>query len=123
MRAHLRGRTAIIEQKLRFDPVCSVCSRKRWDNDSAFPKRKLCLNLVSPSEDSDLEYDFQFLTKKEYEQIDEKHAWFVVGEILNLTEAADVNEYLVDHDISTRGKDSFRFANKSLFKLYEVIHV
>jgi uncharacterized protein with ParB-like and HNH nuclease domain len=95
--------------------------RKRWDNDSAFPKRKLCLNLVAPSKDSDLEYDFQFLTKKEYKQNDENHVWFIVGDILNLTEAVDVNDYLLENDISELGKEKFRHANKTLFKLYEVI--
>lgn len=95
--------------------------RKRWDNDSAFPKRKLCLNLLAPSKNGDLEYDFQFLTKKEYEQTDENTFWFLVGDILNLTEAVDVNDYLLENDISTLGKEKFRFANKTLFKLYEVI--
>lgn len=96
--------------------------RKRWDNDSAFPKRMLCINLISPSKDGDLEYDFQFLTKKEYKKVDENHIWFSVGDILNLTEAVDVNDYLVENDISTLAKEKFRFANKTLFKLYEVIH-
>jgi len=95
--------------------------RKRWDNNSAFPKRKLCLNLLATSENDDLEYDFQFLTKKEYKQGDENHFWFSVGDILNLTEAVDVNDYLLENDISTLGKEKFRFANKTLFKLYEVI--
>lgn len=95
---------------------------KRWDNDSAFPKRKLCLNLISPSEDNDLEYDFQFLTKKESEKTDENQLWFLVGDILNLKEAVDVNDYLVERNILAFGKEKFRFANKTLFKLYEVIH-
>jgi len=95
--------------------------RKRWDNDSAFPKRKLCLNLVSPSKDGDLQYDFRFLTKKEYKQTDENHVWFSVGDILNLTEAVDVNDYLLENDISELGKEKFRYANKTLFKLYEII--
>jgi len=96
--------------------------RKRWDNDSAFPKRKLCLNLLSASENSDLEYDFKFLTKKECKVKDENHIWFAVGDILDLEEAVDVNDYLLENDISDFGKDKFRFANKTLFKLYEVIH-
>ncbi len=95
--------------------------RKRWDNDSAFPKRKLCLNLVAPSKDGDLQYDFQFLTKKEYKQTDENYVWFAVGDILNLTEAVDVNDYLLENDIAELGKEKFRYANKTLFKLYEVI--
>lgn len=96
--------------------------RKRWDNDSAFPKRKLCLNLISPSQDNDLEYEFSFLTNKEYKSNDNDHYWFAVGDILDLKEAVDVNDYLLENDISEYGKDKFRFANKTLFKLYEVIH-
>ncbi|WP_227807468.1 DUF262 domain-containing protein [Lutibacter profundi] len=34
--------------------------RKRWDNDKAYPKTKLYLNLVSKSEHSELEFDFAF---------------------------------------------------------------
>ena len=97
--------------------------RKRWDNDDSFPKRKLCLNLVaSADDDGDLEYDFKFLTKKEYKQNDENHFWFSVGDILNFEEAVDVNDYLLEKDISEYGKEKFRYANKTLFKLYEVIH-
>ena len=32
--------------------------RKRWENDDAFPKRKLYLNLLSKSKEFDLLYDF-----------------------------------------------------------------
>lgn len=97
--------------------------RKRWDNDLAFPKRKLCLNLLSRSENSDLEYDFKFFTKKEYDQVDKDHFWFAVGDILDLKEAVDVNEYLLSKDIhSLAGTEKYRFANKALFKLYEVVH-
>ncbi len=44
--------------------------RKRWDNSSAFPPRKLHLNLLKKYSDEDdegldLEYDFYFLTEKE----------------------------------------------------------
>ena len=96
--------------------------RKRWDNDSAFPKRKLCLNLVAPAKDGDFQYDFQFLTQVEQKRVDENYVWFVVGDILNLTEAVDVNDYLVENDISELSKQKFRNANKTIFKLYEVVH-
>ncbi len=95
---------------------------KRWDNDLAFPERKLCLNLILPSDNSDLEYDFRFLTKAEAKQRDEDHFWFVVGDILNFKEAVDVNDFLLDQEITTFGKEKSRFANKTLFKLYDVIH-
>lgn len=96
--------------------------RKRWDNDAAFPKRRLCLNLIDFANNDDLQYDFRFLTKKEYTSSDDSHIWFVVGDILDLEEAVDVNDYLVERDISSLGKEKFRIANKTLFKLYEVIH-
>lgn len=95
--------------------------RKRWDNDSAFPKRLLCLNLLSPAENNDLAYNFQFLTDEELGQSDENNYWFIVGNVLSLKEAVDVNDYLLDHNIAKYGKDKFRFANKTLFKLYEVV--
>lgn len=96
--------------------------RKRWDNDSAFPKRKLCLNLIEPSKDSDFEYDFRFLTDKEYKEKNEHYFWFVVGDILNLTEAVEVNDFLIENDISEYGKEKSRNANKTLFKLFDVVH-
>lgn len=39
--------------------------RKYWNNDSAFPKRRLYLNLLCKSEKMDMEYDFRFLTRQE----------------------------------------------------------
>lgn len=95
---------------------------KKWANDSAFPIRKLCLNLIAPPKDGDLEYDFQFLTTEESKQSNENYFWFVVGDVLNLQEAVDVNDYLLEKGISEYSRDKFRFANKTLFKLYEVIH-
>lgn len=96
--------------------------RKRWDNDSAFPKRKLCLNLIAPSADSDLEYDFQFLTKKEYSQEDDNHVWFSVGDILNLAKPVEINKYLIKHGLLKLEEDKAEFANNALYKLWEVIH-
>lgn len=96
--------------------------RKRWDNDAAFPKRKLCLNLMSPSDNGDLEYDFRFLTKNEIEKSNPDQYWFVVGDILDLKEAVDVNDFLIEKGIVNFGKEKSRYANKSLFKLYEIIH-
>lgn len=97
-------------------------SHKRWDNNSAFPKRRLYLNLLSPSLDADLEYDFIFLTEEEALENDETHYWFSVGEVLNFKELVDVNSYLITKGISSLGNESFMFANRVLFKLFDVIH-
>jgi len=95
---------------------------KRWDNDASFPNRKLFINLLGPSNDLDMLYDFRFLTNQEAENRDEDHYWFNVGEILNLSEEADVNDYLIENDISVLEKEKFRFANRVLFKLHGIIH-
>ncbi|HQF78485.1 MAG TPA: DUF262 domain-containing protein [Spirochaetota bacterium] len=96
--------------------------RKRWDNDSAFPKRKLCLNLLSPAENGDLQFDFRFLTKNEYEYRDDDHFWFVVGDILDLEKPAEINKFLIRKGLLKVSEDKASFANEALYKLWEVIH-
>lgn len=96
--------------------------RKRWDNDDAFPKRKLCLNLLAPSASSELEYDFKFLTEEERSQSNDLCYWYVVGDILDIKEQFEVNAFLVSN-LDPNQKAQFLFANRALFKLFEVIHI
>ncbi|AEI14608.1 protein of unknown function DUF262 [Flexistipes sinusarabici DSM 4947] len=97
--------------------------RKRWDNDQAYPRRKLFLNLVSQSKDPDFEYEFAFLTKQESEKIDEEYFWFPVGEILNYKEPGKVNSYLLQNNVFQNfNKEKADFANHALFKLHATIH-
>jgi hypothetical protein len=99
-------------------------SYKRWDNPAAYPKRKLYLNLLGKSEDSDLMYDFQFLTESEAKENDDEHFWFLVGDILDLKEQSLVNKYLIKHKLmSNPDEGKAEFANSVLFKLHAVIHV
>lgn len=95
--------------------------RKRWDNNQAYPKRKLYLNLVKSAEESELEYDFKFLAKNEVKN-DENNYWFPVGKILDLKEPGDVSEYLTDFVFDDYSKESRKLANKTLFKLHNIIH-
>lgn len=99
-------------------------ARKRWDNNAAFPKRKLYLNLLKKcsEEDVDLEYNFLFKTEEEAKVRDSENYWFLVGDILKFKDNSEVNDYLNDNDLITYGKDAFKFANKTLFKLYSVVH-
>jgi len=97
--------------------------RKRWDNDTAFPKRHLYLNLFhAPEEDSDIEYEFSFLTKTEADVRDSDNFWFKVSDILDIVEPVDVNDYLLNNNAAQFGNDNFRLANRALFKLHDVIH-
>lgn len=96
--------------------------RMRWDNDLAFPKRTLCLNILSKANDSNLKYDFEFRTKEERSKKDEEHFWFEVGNVLSFKSPGDVNNFLLENDIFTMGKDKAHFANDALSKLYSVIN-
>ncbi len=102
-------------------------SYKRRDNPAAYPKRKLYLNLLCPADDIDLKYDFQFLTDAEAEKQDENCFWFPVGNILDIKEPYEVMEYLTDHDLNIvhkpEDKEKIKFANRTLTKLFNVIHV
>jgi len=107
-------------------------SYKRWDNPQAYPKRKLYLNLLQPAEDREnFKYDFLFLTddevKEDHEYRDENgkrlYFWFPVGEILNITQEEDVNEYLIDNELNTlTDKEQAKFANRAIFRLFGAIH-
>ncbi len=97
-------------------------SKKRWDNPSAFPKRKLCLNLLASSTDSDLEFDFQFKTDEEINVKDENKLWFVVGDIMNFKSLEDAMNYLMENVVGKYPADTMKFANSTLCKLYQVVH-
>ena len=97
-------------------------SHRRFDNEQAYPIRKLYLNLLSASKNLENEYEFKFLTENEAENNNEKH-WFEVSKILNLKEQSQVNEYLIENNLFQNiDRAKSNFANKALFKLHSVIH-
>jgi len=96
--------------------------RKRRD---AFPIRKLYLNLLAPKkngEDIDMRYDFAFLTDDESKIKNDDTFWFKVGDILDIKEMYQVNNYLVNSGLMKKPDDQAKFANETLFKLWEVVH-
>lgn len=98
-------------------------SYRRWNDEQAYPVRKLYLNLLGNSDDPEYEYEFEFLTDKESKNNDENHHWFPVGKILDLKEQGDVNEYLIEYELSSNAdKSKAKFANRALFKLHTIIH-
>ena len=106
-------------------------SYKRWDNPLAYPKRRLYLNLIKPAEDrAEFNYDFRFLTEDEvrdnHSKFDDdgnrEYYWFPVSEILNFFEEADLNEYLFDNELNILSKEKAKFANRTIFRLFDAIH-
>jgi uncharacterized protein with ParB-like and HNH nuclease domain len=96
---------------------------KRWDNPEAFPPRKLYLNLLSPAKNpEEMTYDFRFLTSEEAAQNDESTFWFEMGNILEIKEEYEVNNYLIDKGLNQKPKEMAKFANQTLFKAFSVFH-
>jgi len=95
---------------------------KRKNNEAAYLKRYLYLNLLSPNtnEERDMYYDFQFLTEEEAKAKDDKMFWFRVGDILDIKTEAKVNEFLIKNKLLT-GNEEALFANETLFKLHTVV--
>jgi uncharacterized protein with ParB-like and HNH nuclease domain len=99
--------------------------RRRWDNPQAFPVRRLYLNLLGRKEnrdETDMVYDFAFMTAQEANVGGGDAFWFEVGHILNLKEQYEVNDYLIQKGLMQKPPDQARFANKTLFKLWSIIH-
>jgi uncharacterized protein with ParB-like and HNH nuclease domain len=100
--------------------------RKRRDNPLAFPTRRLYLNLLSPSkgnDQSDMLFDFAFLTDEDASKSDDKTFWFRVSEVLNLSELSEVSDYLIENGLmDTPDKKVKLFASKTLHKLWSVVH-
>jgi len=99
--------------------------RKRWDNPQAFPTRRLYLNLLGPKkngDETDMVYDFAFLSDDDVRSSNDEAFWFKVGDILNLKEQYEVNGYLIEHGLMQRPQEEAKFANKTLFKLWSVVH-
>mgnify|MGYP001574020260 CR=1 FL=1 len=99
--------------------------RKRWNNPLAFPIRRLYLNLLSSSkgnDQSDMLFDFEFLTDQEVSQKKDGTFWFKVSEVLNLAEQYEVNDFLIRHGLMNKPEQQATFANRTLFKLWSIIH-
>lgn len=103
--------------------------RFRWKNDDAFPKRKLYLNIIEPSDKDGDRYDFRFLTDDEVKKAAEikdnpSYYWFEVGEILNMQDLGAVMKY-VNKNIyknAAYNEDQGDFAMDCMSQLYNVIH-
>lgn len=98
--------------------------RKRWDNNNAFPERKLYINILNNKTIDDKEYDFKFLTKKEAENTDVAHHWFLVGDILKFDGVYQINDYLIDNNlnINITDKELAKATSKTLYDLFYTIH-
>lgn len=87
------------------------------NTERVYPTRHLYLNIERPleNEEDGRFFEFKFLTKKEFES--NRVAWFLVSEILALSDDFEFNKYLDSHSLKTN-----EFSYRSLATLKNVIH-
>lgn len=96
-----------------------------WDNNKAFQKKKLYLNLLKGSDSLELIYDFKFLSDEEIKDSNSESFWYEVGKILDVKEYPEVMNFLIDNKLADSAKystEQIKFAAKSLNTLFNVIH-
>lgn len=95
-----------------------------WDNEDAYPMKRLYLNLLRGSDDIELDYEFKFLADNEVKNSDSSY-WFKVGDILEYSETTQVLQFLMQNDLTDTSiytKEQSSFALQTLTKLFDVIH-
>lgn len=96
-----------------------------WDNEKAFPKKKLYLNLLHPSENPELVYDFRFFTDNELKKQSENKFWFDVTSMMTIKEYPKVMEFLLQKGLTDSSKyksDEMKFAMETINNLFNCIH-
>lgn len=102
--------------------------RVRWvDNEYAIPTRKLYLKITEYAPQDDTEenvsdddgrlYNFKFLENEDFENLDITE-WFEVGNILGLQGTFKLNAFIKEKELEDN-----EFANETLSKLHDMIHV
>lgn len=111
-----------------FVALCGTFAKKipycGWKNPAAFPKKKLYLNLLKPSDDLEPEFDFKFLTKDEAKHTNE-YFWFECGKILEISDMSKTSMFLMKNklmDTSIYSEKQSEFAINTLNEFFNVIH-
>lgn len=96
-----------------------------WDNEKAFPKKKLYLNLLQESENTEMIYDFQFLSDDELKKNTDGKFWFEVAKILEIKEYPAVMKFLISNGLTDSSKyqaDETNCAMNTMNNLFNCIH-
>lgn len=118
------GITAVLDGQQRLTSLYiglhgSHAERKKYarvGSDSAYPRKRLYLNLSCPSNAVDLAYDFQFRKDTSDWTCDGDDFWFRVGGVLQFKGLEDITEWIFDRELTTD-----RHAVRSLNRLYNAV--
>jgi len=90
----------------------------RWNNDNAFPARRLYLNLLNPPEENGNAYEFKMLQKKDSKHIEGKKYWFQVSDIFQFNEIQDTMYFCIEQGLTA---DKRTFPSSALMELFRII--
>jgi uncharacterized protein with ParB-like and HNH nuclease domain len=96
----------------------------RKDSAQAYPVKKLYLNLLKPSDDLEVDFDFRFLTEDEAKSSD-GYFWFECSKILEMTDAGKPPMFLMKAGLMDTSKYSSQqgeFAMNTLNGFFNVVH-
>jgi len=85
-----------------------------WNNDNAFPEKKLYLNLLSDihtDEDNELNYSFQFITENESIELTKDKLWLNVRVVLTWSKDSPPIDEFYD-ELITKSKDKIAVLEK-----------
>ena len=89
----------------------------RWNNDKAFPQRKLYLNLLNPPEDNGNAFDFKMLQEKDAKKKDDKKYWYLVSDILKFKDLQETMFYCIEQGLTA---DKRTFPSNALMELFRI---
>ncbi|EAR55876.1 hypothetical protein SKA34_16945 [Photobacterium sp. SKA34] len=137
--ASFKNFQAVIDGQQRLTSLyiglCSTYAYKQprvwWPNaqdDTVLPPRKLYLDLLMPIESDDnesmMQYNFRFLTDKQFEESRGEHHWYCLHNILREASFSESDDVLMNVVLPYVAKHSLQentFARKTLLKLYSAI--
>ena len=93
---------------------------KWWSSPDAFPRKVLALDLLAESKRDEEGncYSFAFV-KQDTLGLQGDRLWFLVSDIMNMTEASHMLDWLLEHELQKQQqRDAFRI----LGRLHQVIH-
>lgn len=89
-----------------------------WNNDRAFPKRELFINLLELEDNSKNGYEFKFLRDKDFEALDGTKHWFKVGDVLKFPDIQSTFEYCVEQGLTENRQ---KYSSNTLMGLWRVM--
>lgn len=100
--------------------MTSKLPNKWWNNPSAFPKKKLHLNLLHKQhpDENGIRYQFAFLTKKRATQEAADECWYPVTKILSVEKTAEMVKWVNSRLTQDQVGDAFDV----LDQLFQVVH-